>query len=357
MLKTLDILIGGVTVLLLFSMAVTVLTQAMTTILAKRGKHLLSGLANLLQQLGIADRKLAEEVSTAVLKHPMVASIEGKLATVVHRHEFTTLLLDLGSPTPLVPLSADARSAVQKMLGDNGIKDPAQTLKSIRTMAMMLETSNPEMAGYARQDLAILKESCSDYVARINSLYDQTIDRVSQAFARHAHVVTLTLAFIVVLAVQLDIIAVIDRLSIDDQFRQTIVSASSKAMTDYTQVSAPGSTYNPDPKPYYNLLNSAGLVTLPTNTHWFTQLKDPRKYPGMIIAVLLLSLGAAFWYNILKDLIGLRSALAQNDDTQRQERQSTQTPTGPSPPGTPPTTPSNAPAWTAGERGDLNAAG
>jgi len=37
MLKTLDILIGGVTVLLLFSMAVTVLTQALTSILGQRG--------------------------------------------------------------------------------------------------------------------------------------------------------------------------------------------------------------------------------------------------------------------------------------------------------------------------------
>jgi hypothetical protein len=49
MLKTIDVLVGAVTVLPLFSMAVTVITQAITTMAARRGKHLKSGLADLLQ--------------------------------------------------------------------------------------------------------------------------------------------------------------------------------------------------------------------------------------------------------------------------------------------------------------------
>jgi hypothetical protein len=128
-------------------------------------------------------------------------------------------------------------------------------------------------------------------------------------------------------------------------------------MADYTQSSATGN-YNLAPQHYYDLLNSAGLVTLPTNSNWLKQLGEPRKYPGMIIAVLLLSLGAAFWYNILKDLLGLRSALAQNDDAQRQERQTTQTATpGAATPGAAPASSSTAPAWAVGERGDVNATG
>lgn len=354
MLKTLDILIGGVTVLLLFSMAVTVLTQAVTTIRDKRGTHLLEGLSSLLQQLGISDRKLSDEVATAVLKHPMVATAKDSLASVVHRHEFTKIVLDLATGQSLTSLSDDSSAALKIMLANNGVKDPAQTLKSIRTMAMMLEASDPQMASYARQDLAILKESCSDYVARINSLYDQTIDRVSQAFAAHARAVTLGVAFVVVLIVQLDMIAVVDRLSIDDQFRQAVVGASSQVMTDYTN-SANKTDYNVAPAPYYNLLNSAGLVTLPTSKNWFSQLAEPRKYPGMIIAILLLSLGATFWYSILKDLLGLRSALAQNDDIQRLQRQTSQAPSAATDTTATPTT--SAPAWTAGERGDLEATG
>jgi hypothetical protein len=46
MLKTIDLLIGATTVLLLFSMAVTVITQALTTIGNRRGKHLRAGRCN-----------------------------------------------------------------------------------------------------------------------------------------------------------------------------------------------------------------------------------------------------------------------------------------------------------------------
>ena len=63
MLKTLDILIGATTVLLLFSMALTVITQMVTSILSKRGEHLLGGLASLLQLLGISSRDIAEQIA------------------------------------------------------------------------------------------------------------------------------------------------------------------------------------------------------------------------------------------------------------------------------------------------------
>jgi hypothetical protein len=79
-----------------------------------------------------------------------------------------------------------------------------------------------------------------------------------------------------------------------------------------------------DPKPYYDLLNKSGLLTLPFDSNWGEQLGDSRKWPGMLIAVLLLSLGAPFWYNALKDLLKLRSAIAGKDDAQRKERQNTQ---------------------------------
>jgi hypothetical protein len=320
MLKTLDILIGATVVLLLFSMAVTVITQAFTSFFDKRGKHLLAGLGSLLQQLGIESADTANKIAQAVLRHPAIAGAEGKLATVIHRSEFTKLVMDLASSKGAATLAGDAQTALQQMLKQNGVDDPGQVLGNIRKTVLQLESSNPEMASYVREDMAILKECSTDYVARIHSWFDQTMDRVSQAFARHAHRVTIAGAFIVVLVLQLDIIAVVDRLSIDDQFRNAVVSSAAKSLSD-TATQASTNAYKIDTHSYYTLLGTAGLVTLPTNSEWFTQLKDPRKYPGMLIAVLLIGLGAPFWYNVLKDLIGLRSTLAQKDDQQRTQRQ------------------------------------
>ncbi len=336
--KTLDILIGATTVILVFSMAVTVVTQAMSSFFGRRGKHLRAGLSDLLLQLGIDDRKTADEIATGVLSHPLIAGTSTRLGTVIQREELTKLLLDLSSGTGPSMLQADAKAALQRMLKDNGVPNPGDTLKAIHLMAIDLEEAHPELATDARQTLAILRSAKSDYVARMNAWFDQTMDRVSERFTRYTHAVTLGIAAVVVLMVQLDTIAVIDRLSIDDQFRTSIVEMATK---DYgekkEEAAAPATTTESgvprvSPRPYYDLLSTAGLITLPSGS-WIDQMRDLRKYPGMLLSILLLSLGAPFWYNILKDLVGLRSSLARKDDGQRAIRQTAQEPGSDNKPG------------------------
>jgi hypothetical protein len=218
-------------------------------------------------------------------------------------------------------------------------------------MALQVEASNPEISNQMRDGLAILHEASSDFVARVNSWFDQTIDRVSERFTRYTHWITMGVAVVVVVVVQLDMIAVADRLWIDDQFRNAVVSSATK------QFSESAANTKVDPKPYYDLLNSTALITLPLDGSWFERLKDWRKVPGMVLSILLISLGAPFWYNALKDLLKLRSSLSQKDDAQRAQRQAA--------PGDSGTTSSSAntsavspqPAWLSGERGDLAAVG
>src|SRR5439155_12848555 len=95
MLKTLDVVIGATTVLLLFSMAVTVITQALTSLTGRRGRHLRAGLTDLLQQLGIPAEEVAKQISDSLLRHPLIADGKRKLGTVIHREEFTKLLVVL----------------------------------------------------------------------------------------------------------------------------------------------------------------------------------------------------------------------------------------------------------------------
>jgi hypothetical protein len=345
MLKTIDLLIGATTVLLLFSMAVTVITQAITGIGGRRGRHLRAGLADLLQQLGIPTAEYAREIATCVLQHPMIREGKNKLGTVIHREEFTKLLLDLAGGEGVQKLEGDSLAALKRALEDGGISDPGQALKNVRALALQLEASNPELSNHMRDGLAIMHEHPSAFRARINSWFDQTIDRQSTI-----HELTHWIAgcaVIVVLTVQLDMIAICDRLWIDDQFRTTIVTDATK------QFSQSGADSKVDPKPYYDLLSNASLITLPVDSNWPKRLMDVRKVPGMILSVLLISLGAPFWYNALKDLLKLRSSLAQQDDTQRAKRQGT-TADG----GTPASTDAAPqPAWLHGERGDLAAVG
>jgi hypothetical protein len=348
MLKTLDVLIGATTVVLLFSMAVTVVTQALTNLLHRRGRHLKAGLADLLQQLGIPTRQCAVDIADHVLRHPMISDGKGKLGTVVKREEFVKLLLDFASGEGMFTLGDDSKKILLAVIHKNGIADPLGALKNIRALELQLEASDQHLASNVRQALAIVHGAGSDFVARINSWYDQTIDRVSQRFTNYTHFATIGIAAVVVLTVQLDIIAVMDRLSIDDQFRNAVVDVSAK------QYAGNASAAQANPRPYYDLLSQAGLVTLPTSAQWTNQLKETRKIPGMVLSVLLLSLGAPFWYSVLKDMLQLRSRVAQKDDNQRSQRQSGQVATSTGGSGS---TANVTPGWLIGDRGDLTAIG
>ena len=348
MLKTLDVLIGATTVLLLFSMAVTVITQAHTSLFHRRGKHLKVGLANLLQQLGIPTRQHAEDIADHILRHPMISDGRGNLGTVVKREEFVKLLLDFAGGEGMSALGDESKKVLLAVIEKNGIADPLGALKNIRALELQIEASDPQLAADVRQTLAIVHGASSDFVARINSWYDQTIDRVSERFTNYTHLVTIGIAAVVVLTVQLDIIAVMDRLSIDDQFRSAVVDVSAR------QFAGSASEAQTNPRPYYDLLSQAGLITLPTSAGWPSQLKETRKIPGMLLSILLLSLGAPLWYGVLKDLLRLRSSMVQKDDTQRSQRQSGQ---GVAAAGGSGPTANITPGWLVGDRGDLTAIG
>jgi hypothetical protein len=69
MLKSVDILIGLSVVMLIVSMAVTLMTQAMLALRQRRRKHLLAGLVDLLEQLdpGV-ERRSAQEIAKMILR-------------------------------------------------------------------------------------------------------------------------------------------------------------------------------------------------------------------------------------------------------------------------------------------------
>ena len=407
MLKSLDILIGLATVMLLFSMAVTVVTQFITGVISSRGRYLRNGLMGLLQQLdpGLTEQ-LAKDISNALLRHPLIADPYGRLGTVIHREEFTTLLMELAGGQGKETLKKDAQDALLQLLQKNNISDPQETLSNIRDLALRLEAANPGIANNVRQNMAIMREAQSTLVGKVHACFDPTIDRVSQRFTLSTRWITLLASLAIAVAVQLDVIALVNRLSFDDSFRKTMVaeaqqildanapkfpqppaatSTTAPATTSTTTgseastkpaaagIAAVTGTASQDPgnlsdaqaerirNESYTLLSNAGLITMPTNEQWFTQW-DPRKIPGILLATLLLSLGAPFWYNALQKLLQLRSLLTQKDDKQREDRQkslSSAAETAPQP-GAGGAAPSAAPAafsMLQGESGDLQAVG
>ena len=258
MLKSLDVLIGLTVVLLALSMAVTVITQTLTTIFNSRGRHLRRGLTDLLQQLDPAlTATISKAVATGILTHPLVSGSNTPLAgndgtgffaqataslrrlaggprlgNVVHREEFTKLLMGLAAGVGTVPIDEAVRNTLKEALKSNGVADPDATLKGIRVARWQLERAFPELANTARQNIAILHAAESDLVAKINNWFDQTMDRTSQRFTASTRTITFIGAFLVAFGLQVDTTSLVNRLAADDALRAAFVDEAQALRKD-----------------------------------------------------------------------------------------------------------------------------
>lgn len=348
MLKTIDIFIGLALVMLLVSMIVTVITQVATTLLNSRGKHLMNGIADMLEQLhpGIT-RGIANEIADAALRNPLVGSGNGRLGNVVHRDELTKLLLELAAEDGPRQLSDQAKQALTAALVANGvcqdgtpdqIRDQIRDrMKNVRSLALQLELAHPELTNAARTRIALIQQAESQFLAKINLWFDQTMDRASERFTAHTRYVTFFAGLAVALALQLDTAALVSRLSTDADLRNSLLALAEKQ--DAPVPAAGGQPNTPaagEPNAAVHLtdIDRQNLKDLVVNnvigipqslSDWFARWHWDNcltKGLGIILTALLLSLGAPFWYGMLQNLIRLRSMLASKDDQQRDVRQS-----------------------------------
>jgi hypothetical protein len=312
-LKSLDVLIGLATIMLALSMAVTMMTQFTTTVLNSRGRHLARGLTDLLGQLDPALRgRIAADLAHAVLTHPLVSNTRGGAGSVIHREEFTKLLLQLAGPDS--SLDVDAKAALVTALRNNGIEDPDATLRNVRAASVAIEKASPHLASDVRQTIALLQEARSDLVGKVHTWFDQTIDRVAQRFTAETRALTFAGAMLVAVALQVDTIGMVNRLAADDAARLAFVNTATAAQD--TDANAPSIDQQ-----YLRFLADRGLITVATSLSDWKARWGGVNLAGVLVTCLLLSLGAPFWYSALARLLQLRSSIAFKDDDQRAARQ------------------------------------
>ncbi|MBV8863892.1 MAG: hypothetical protein JO210_00670, partial [Acidobacteriaceae bacterium] len=301
------------------------------TVLSSRGKHLLQGIADILQQVDpTMKREIAERIARSVLSHPLIADGTGRLGSVIHREELTKLLLELASSDGPQALDPDLKNALQTALVKTGICQPGTTaeidaqikeiIKNFGSLALQLELLHPELTNNERARIAILKEANSPFLAKINLWFDQTIDRVSDRFTLYTRYITFTAGLLLALVIQLDTAALVSRLASDDAVRNSLI-AQMKAQQPEVQKFK---LTDAEVQNIHDLMTN-NLVGVPTSwSDWrnrWSMDNAVMKAIGILLSAVLLSLGAPFWYNALQNLIRLRSLLAFKDDQQRRERQ------------------------------------
>jgi hypothetical protein len=267
-----------------------------------------------------------------------------RLGNVVHREEFTKLLLELAHDSRLREADPGAADALRTALAANGIERPEAVLKAVRAAALRLERAHPELSHVARQNLAILQEAESDLVAKIHNWFDQSMDRTSQRFTASTRAVTFAGALLVAFGLQVDTLSLVNRLAADEALREAFVERA--AALDRGQPDAADALVAaPPPTPadaetarharlaqeYRAFLAENGVIIRP-GAFTVDGIRD--NVLGLLVTALLLSLGAPFWYGALRNLLQLRSVIAARDDAERVARQTTAPPGagGPGPP-------------------------
>lgn len=356
MLQYFDMAMAFAAVMLGVSVLVTALTQVVNMILGLRGKSLLWGLETLLTYIDADFKKHARQIADKILRHRLLSHTGGRRATAIRREEFVSLLEEVISQ-----------------------EDFARSIRAVEKQRRETATGTTENA----EDNRFRFKAPAEYVHTLQTWFDRVMDRVSERFAMRARWVSVSFAVILAAAFHLDTIALLDRLAADSELRTSLVQSadlllnhaneafaastnayndallrlkasnseaqrlgippeffSAAAARDWIRAQIADSTLAATLiKQYGDLLDTvlrekigrftvvADSIRLDFSRARFALIPNPypqwpygwRDYAGMIISAILLSLGAPFWYNVLRNLANLRPRVA--DTIQREKRE------------------------------------
>jgi hypothetical protein len=305
-------------VLSVTSLLVTLLVQALASFLALRGTNLRWGVATLLRELDATGKLTApnaEKIASAVLSHPLISDstafgrIFGKFIGGESKW--------VGKWKLATAIRADELGAILAKLE----KQPATNAWNAFVRALP--------AGANAQVQATIQD--------VEKWFDSTMDRVSQRFATHTRVATIAFSFVVALALHVDVLGIYTRLANDAPLRALFVAqAMSVAETEQPKPTEATEPKEPNPpaaaaapeeqrevaKAATNAaadqlraaLNTLGpLGFLPKRPAEILCFRDV-SILGILLGGMLLSLGAPFWFNMLRTLTSLRPILAKKVD-------------------------------------------
>ena len=296
MFRSLDALIGFATVMLVLSLVVTVLTQVVANLLKLRTRHLQDGVLELFLQLGW---EFGGERAKA-LAHEIVG---GKDA--ITREDLIENLLALAQTTP--ELKTKIATLVPAF-------DPPALLAHLRRATLELSVERPDLAAAVVRSTAMARTPVSGLASEVFGVFDSTMDHVSERFTSQSRKLVAFFGIALALALPLDTLDLLQRFTRSDAARDQAV-ALAQTLTEN----------EPSASVAFEKLQAAEIIVIPgTPAEWLARWQKVN-FVGVAAGALLLTLGAPFWFHVLKDLLKLRSAVAGQESQDRAQRQASLT--------------------------------
>jgi hypothetical protein len=167
------------------------------------------------------------------------------------------------------------------------------------------------------------------------------MDRTAQRFTLHARLWTVVLSILFVFVAHFDALRVLKQISSDAELRARLVGLTDTMTEKADKILAPkderpagGAPTAPAPADIDAVkqlkgqadeikkqLGDAGIQLVPVPYPGLCPTLA--ELPGMLAAAALLSLGAPFWFNVLKNLSNLRPLLATRQEKEQAQKRAT----------------------------------
>jgi len=296
MFRSLDALIGFATVMLVLSLVVTVLTQLVANFLKLRSQHLRHGVLQIFLNLGW---EFAGERAKALARE----IVSGKDA--ITREDLIESLLALAQNTP--ELKNKIAALVPAL-------DPPALLALLRRTALELSVERPDLAAAAVRSTAMARTPVSGLASEVFGVFDSTMDQVSERFTSQSRKLVAFFGIALALALPLDTLDLLQRFTRSDAARdQAVALAQTLAVNE------------PSTRVAFEKLQAAEIIVIPASPSQWLARWQKVNFIGVAAGALLLTLGAPFWFHVLKDLLKLRSAVAGQESQDRAQRQASLT--------------------------------
>lgn len=141
---------------------------------------------------------------------------------------------------------------------------------------------------------------------QIEALFSQIEDEMRVEFKRRTDSISIVVAFVLVIVMQLNAFTLFAQLNQDAQLRSAL-NAHAQAITKTTEL--PQQMLDQQRQN----LQHFGFKVFP-NKNFADVYLDLNQWLGMLLSTILISFGAPFWFNMLKNVVGLKDALALKNE-------------------------------------------
>jgi hypothetical protein len=298
--NVLSLAIGMVTVYLVFALSVTAFNEAIAATLSSRGKWLLHGVASLFSRS---------------------ASDKGDMAMALKAYD-SPYIAYLQRGTHYLPSYLPAWNLLQGMLdaASTGGARTLATLDDLRAATKNLPDGSPIRIGLENL-LAAGDLTVEDFRQRYEAWFATFEAQVMSWYRQKTQLVVAGLSLVVVMSMNVDTLALVNQLAADPKVREALaeqggqwstsadLAAAAAALPAASKPGVMGVAETLQPRA--SALATSGIRLGWTQRAWDRAVNSPfaafEKLVGLMLSAFAVALGAPFWFDLLKNLVAIRS--------------------------------------------------